>query len=176
MISEEYIMGLLKQFAASPEGKAEIKKQYRKEYDGGGGQAVERIMVAREAKQILHTFIKKHIPSIKLEDLVLSNPVMDEKGRTVLKISFRSGALRRESLDPDRYPEGIEDIVLHFTHGWNAKARIGGIWKHPDGKRGRKVWSRQTRKPGDFLKRAVNEFNRKHYCGYAYAELDEKYT
>ncbi len=175
MLSEEYIMSLVKKYAASPEGKAEIKKRYGREYDGSGGQALERVKIALDFKRLIFSYIKKHIRSIEFEDMITGSAEMDERGRTVVKISFRDGSLRRDSLVPEKYPDGVENILLHFTHGWNAKKRIRGVWRHPCKKRGRTVMSRKSRNPNAFLQKAVDEFNRSHYRGFCFAELDDRY-
>jgi hypothetical protein len=176
MISEEYILKLVKEYAASPEGRAAIKKQYGIELTDTHMTKAQMTAYARKMKQILYEHVHSEIKSISPEDIIIGEPVQDSSGQARINISFRQDALFRESLDPDEYPEGIEDIVLHFAHGWHAKKHIYGLWRRPSYNGGyyAQVRSRKDREPSPFLQNAVNEFN-SSANGCAVAELNEEY-
>lgn len=171
MISEAYINKLVKEWAKTPAGKAEIKKVTGKDYDEkfGLGKARE---YGRRMQRILFEKINPIIKSIQLTDIVVGEPTIDDDGQTRLLISFKEGSLHRESLDSSRYPDGLNNIVLLFAKGYHANGSIHGTWHKPSGDV--EVWSRRSREPNDFLYRAVADFNNMAN-GIAIAELDNKY-
>lgn len=171
MISESYIMKLVGNWAKTPEGKAEIKRVTGKEYDEkfGVGKARE---YGRKMQRILFEKINPIIKSIQLADIIVGEPVVGEDGQMQLTVSFRDGSLHRESLSPDKYPEGLNNIVLLFSKGYTARGRVHGVWHKQSGDV--ETWSRKSREPNDFLYRAVAEFNNVAK-GKAIAELEDKY-
>jgi len=174
MISEKHIMSLVKKFADSPEGKAAIKKNYGIEYDSAPLRNFKTKFkfYGERMKRILFLYVHSVIDSISLEDIVVGEPAMDENGNLTLKISFIEDALHRESLDPDAYPAGLDDVVLLFSCGLHAKRHTYGLWRRPSFNGGyyKQVISRKDRDPDDFLKNAVREFNTASE-GFAVASL-----
>jgi hypothetical protein len=176
MLSEKYIMGLLKKYASSPEGKKAIKDTYGIDYNPKKYTPQYFKKWGNKMKQILLKHINSVIPTISESDIIVNEPTVSEGGKYTLQISFNKDALFRPSLNPDRRDWtgrnitvknnqiGIEDIVIHFTYGWNARGSVYGEWH------GENVWSRRSRQPNDFLERAIDEFN-KNAKGVAVAEL-----
>ena len=174
MLSEEYIMKLCEQYAASPHGRTAIKEKYGIDYNPKDKGSVIAVY-GEKMRRILFEVVNQVIPSFLLEDIIIGQPVRDKAGRVSLKISFRSDALFRESLDPVMYG-GVDDIVLHFAYGWHAKGYVYGLWHRPGWNGGRlvQVRSRKDREPNRFLKHAVWEFN-EQAKGVAVAELEAPY-
>ncbi len=171
MLKESYLLELVKQYAATPEGRKQIKEKFGIDYDPKKDKRLSRadmLGVAEKMRVCLWQHIKRHIKSVALSDIIVEEPLSDENGGTTISLSFRPGAMFRPSLQPEKYPEGVENIVLHFTHGWSAKGYISGEW-HGD-----QVWSRRTRSGTPFMQEAVSEFNSK-MKGIAVAELSGDY-
>lgn len=171
MISSDYIMNSLKRWASTKRGKAVIKEKYGIDYDDKRNTALKKY--ANKMKEILYNHVHSVIKSIEPDDIVVGNFVVNKDGRLTVKISFREGSLHRESLRPDLYPEGLENIVLLFAHGYETKNPIYGVWKNSrsypaviEGKR--------SRAANNFLYDAVAEFNA--YGGkIAQAVLESEY-
>ena len=171
MLSDSYIIKLVKNWAKTPEGKAEIKKVTGEDYveEFTKSKAKE---YGRKMQRILFEKINPIIKSIQLTDIIVGEPTVDTDGYMRLYISFKDGSLHRDSLVPNRYPEGINNIVLLFTKGYHAQGSVHGTWHKPSGDI--ETWSRRSREPNDFLNRAVADFNN-IAKGIAMAKLDDKY-
>lgn len=173
MISEKHIMKKLKEYAKTDAGRAAIKKKYGIDYS-------ERINLepyrayGRQMKSILLEYIGGIIHSITEKDILVGEPNIDKKGNISLTISFHEGSLQRPSLYKKGYPDGVENIVLLFTHGYHAKNYVYGKWSYKRFSTHKPIRSRKDRKPNDFLQRAVEEFNR-FAKGHAIAVLNNIY-
>lgn len=166
MISTNTIMKLVKEYAKSPEGKAEIKRVYGVDYDENfTKQKADSIIKAM--KTILFKHVNTVINSIQLDDIVAGELTVED-GKAMARISFKEGSLHRESLIPEFHPEGIKDIVLLFETGYHASQSVHGLWHDKE------TYSRTDREPNSFLQDAVEEFNNK-YKGTAIARLDGVY-
>lgn len=171
MLDESYLLEKVKEYAASPEGRKRIKEQTGIDYDPSKDKSNwlnDMLVYAEQMRMILWRHINKSVKSVTKDDIIIETPVKDEKGVISISLSFRPGSMFRPSLDPEEYPEGIQNIVLHFTHGWSARRPIRGEWH------GTEVWSRVTRRGSSFMQDAVNEFNAKGN-GIATAELSADY-
>jgi len=171
MLSEKSIMKIVRAYAASPSGIKAIKDKYDIDYNSDmdiGKSLAKMRKVAESAKQILHRHVSSVIGSIDLNDIVICEPVVSKEGEVHITLSFREDALFRQSLQPQRFPHGVEDIVLHFSQGWNAKGAVFGSWHGSD------TWSQRAKLPNIFLYNAVLEIN-KTIKGTAIAELKEEY-
>lgn len=166
MVSEKYIMRIVKDYAKSPAGKAAIKETYGVEYS----ETLPRMKIkasSLEMKRILYSYIKAVIRSVSEDDIIIGEPFVNEVGRVCVKVSLREERMRRASLYDDKY-DGIDNIILLFSHGYSARDHVYGWWG------GNYVRSRRTREPNSFLDDAVSEFNNK-YTDFAFAVLDDKY-
>lgn len=104
--------------------------------------------------------------------IIIGKPMpVGNTGNFRIDISFDSESLRRQSLNPDAYPEGIADIISLFVHGYDAKGSVIGSWHGMDG-----TWSLRHRDANDFMTRAVNEFNESNSGdSFVTAVLTDKY-
>lgn len=173
MISEEYIMKLVKDYAKSPAGKAAIKKQTGITYTEKDPSAV-LMTYGEQMKNILYKNVNALIKSITLDDIVVQKPYQDKDGLWKLEVSFKEDSLHRESLDLENYSEGLNNIVLLFAKGYHARNHVYGFWVDKYGNHGN-VRSRKDREGSDFLIQAVNEFNNVYGKGMTRAELLGEY-
>lgn len=165
MLSEEYIVSLIKKYSETAEGKAEIAKRHKGKFYASIARAsskkrsvAEMNQIGEDMKSILYAHISKVIKSFKTED-ILVGPLERNGDQYSLSISFNEEALHRESLDPDAYPEGISNIIKLFINGYDARGAVHGVWKgHGD----EEIWSLRHRDPNDFMEKAVEEFNGKY--------------
>ena len=179
MFSEKEILSFIEQYSKTSEGKKEIQKHIKGEfipkYPTGRKNFVKSIeeakVIAEDMKQILFKHISAVINSFELDDIIVEAPFEGELSGFVIKVRFDSEALQRKSLRPDLYPDGLEDIVSLFVHGYDTDKTVYGIWEgHGD----TPIFSRKNREPNDFMKKAVDEFNGKHGL-VAKAELEPAY-
>lgn len=111
--------------------------------------------LADEMKMVLLAHLSDSLKSLTMSDFEEPEfKIVDEEA--VMTIRFRPDSVSRPSLDPEKYPNGIADIVVHLDHGWDAKRVTGGLWH------GEYHLSRQHSERQDFLQDAVDEFNRAH--------------
>ncbi len=102
--------------------------------------------------------------------IIIGKPVcVGKDGSYKIDISFDSSLLHRDSLYKEKYPEGINDIVSLFVHGYNAKNSVHGQW-HGD-----VIWSLRNRAPNNFIQKAVDEFNSMNSGKDATAKVGDDY-
>ena len=174
MLSEQYIMQRVREYAKTEAGKVAIRKKYGIEYSEGIDLSPYR-EYGRQMKDILYRHVNALIRSVASEDILVSEPKLDAKGSVSVMLSFREGSLRRDSLYKKGYPDGLENIVLLFAHGYQAGNHAYGVWKYGSFTSGRPIRSRTDREPNGFLKDAVDEFNRLA-DGAAMAVLTDEYS
>ena len=88
-------------------------------------------------------------------------------------VGFYTNDVKRPSLYPQRYPNGVKNIIKLFTTGYQAKKHVYGNWNSSHGVYNN-VRSTLRREPNPFLEDAVKEFNR-DYAGRAKARLLTEY-
>jgi hypothetical protein len=171
MLDETWLFEQVKKYAASPEGRKRIKEQTGIDYDPKKDKSISQtnmLSFAEKMRTILWRHINREIKSVSIDDIIIEPSSTNEKGEVTISLSFRPGSLFRPSLQPGKYPEGVQNILLHFTHGWSAKKSIRGEW-HGD-----EVWSRKLRTGSSFMQEAVEEFN-SQAKGMTIAELSGEY-
>lgn len=168
MISEKYIMNLVREYAKTPKGKAEIKRKYGVDYMGDEIDRNELIKYGERMKEILFTHVNRLIRSIRIDDIVVDPPVIDTKGRYTMNIRFKDGVLHRESLYSEGYPDGLGNVVLLFARGYHARDYVYGSGESNS------MRSKKDRAPNNFLYDAVSDFNTMAK-GIAVAQLSDKY-
>jgi len=171
MLEESWLLEQIKKYAASPEGRKQIKEKTGIDYDPKSDKSISQSNMQKYAEKmrtILWRRINKEVKSVSKDDILIEPPTTNDKGEVIITLSFRPGSMFRPSLQPDEYPEGVQNILLHFTHGWSARRRIRGEW------RGEKVWSRKFHCGSSFMQQAVDEFN-SSVKGVATAELSDEY-
>lgn len=178
MLSEDYIMNIIRAYAKTPHGKAQIKKKYGIDYKGEGeGKRMKKADLPKygeQMKQILYSHIHHLIKSITLEDIIVGAPTKDVDNQWKIDISFRTGALERDSLVPGKR---LNNIVILFTKGYHASKYAHGKWNiAAPGAEAKYVYvqSKKDREGNDFLQQAVNQFNAE-FGDIAKAELGEVY-
>ena len=168
MLSAKEIMDIVTQWAHTPAGRAEIKKQTGLDYSGKVNR-MDMKFYGELMKNRLFEHINPLIKSVQLDDIIVGNPTKTKDGKYSLTISFREGSMVRDSLIKG---EKLQNIVLLFTKGYTARNYAYGVWKKPSGNVF--VCSRIKRNPDSFLKTAVEEFN-KAAKGVAVAKLTDIY-
>lgn len=167
----------LKKWAKSPAGQKRIAEERAKKLKSGqkfgqvsGGMSIEQARkMGEEMRDILYANLPAGLKvSISTSDIIVSAPMVQKDGSILVELSFREEALERESLDPGKYPEGVDNIVRLFTHGYTAHGDVVGMWH------GHEQWNLLHRNPDPFMQNAVDEFNALH-GGAGVAELRDDY-
>ena len=159
MLGQDFLDEAIKKFITSPQGRKQIKEKIGLNYvpsgtgSGGVGTVAQAdvLALAEKAKRILYGHIISQVPGIMLHNIKVSRPIIGKDGMTTVTLSLVD--VERESLQPNRYWRGVEDIVLHFARGWNAKYQLRGNWH------GQNVGSRQWRDSHPFMQRAIKAIN-----------------
>jgi len=137
---------------------------------GQGNNAISRESVmekCRRMKELLYDETVKVIASIELEDIEIGPIKVDNDGNYVANIGFNRAAAHRDSLYSEKY-DGIDNIFVHLTHGWDAKDYVYGSW-HGDS-----VRSKLHADGNEFIERAVSRFN-EEMKGTAQVDIDPMY-
>lgn len=168
----------LADYLASPAGKKKVAEEKAKAFKSGltfgqpSGQVTSKQIALEAAERmkgiLLDHFADVNISGIHPEDIVIGSPRIDKDGNITVEINLNESAVQRDSLYPAEYPDGIENIVVHLTHGWDANGVVCGYWA----KAGHSVQSRQHFEGNPFMQKAVEDFNA---LGYGKAELNKKY-
>lgn len=173
------ITGKLNQYVKSAEGQKRIKDKINDIKRGNGGEGsfgsgsgitqagdfVPTYDQMQAAAKDLIAIIRRNAASSNLPESVMANvesfcdsPInIASDGSATISINMLDDA-HRESLDPERYSDGIDNIVAAFNAGINAKGSVFGEWKS----HGVKTWSKRHRSPARFMQNAVDEFNAKY--------------
>lgn len=173
MITEEYIIKVLKEYASTKAGQKKI-------YEATGITYIPSNLKPKlthygnEMKSILYNHIFPLIRSISRGDIIVGEPYQVSKEQWCIDISFAENSLERSSLYPEKYPNGVANIILLFSKGYTASNSVRGKWVTKYGNHGY-VRSKEHRDGNDFLNNAVDEFNAKYGKEIGKAILREKY-
>lgn len=81
--------------------------------------------------------------------------------------------LHRNSLYPEKYPEGVDNIIALFNNGYKADNYVYGVWQNHSAtaggrsdKEGAYIRSRLSRGGLSFMQRAVEDFNQSYGAKY----------
>ena len=162
----------LKQWAKSAQGKAKIQAAQQaaqksgKSFGSGGNPPS---FYAEELIRILKEEIANqgfdYGQYLYWTDMGYDSTV----GRYEIHVNFMHEMMDRESLYPEGYPEGVDNIAALMNTGYRAKDYVYGTM--PDGRRGRSLKER----PGAmFMQLAVSRFN-SLYGKNAIAEYSDDY-
>ncbi len=81
-----------------------------------------------------------------------SSSTVLENGCISIDLSFAPGAIHRKSLEPERFPKGVDNIVSLLTKGYTAHGDVVGMWHD------KMILNKLERDPEPFIQEAVNEF------------------
>ena len=190
-LSQAELEAVIEKVSRTHEGKAAIRGAMGKKTvkfvarfdDGSLNTKADRDKMklkAEEMKAVLFRHLtadtqtdgRRGLADFPKDAIIIGKPVaIGNTGDYRIDISFDADSLRRQSLSPDAYPEGITDIISLFVHGYNAKGSVVGSWHGEDN-----VWSLRHRDSNDFMARAVEEFNgNNNGDGFVQAILMDKY-
>lgn len=190
-LSQAELEAVIEKVSRTREGKAAISSAIGKKnakfvarFDDGSSKAKadrdKMNLKAEEMKEVLFRHLtvdtqtdgRRGLADFPKDAIIIGKPVaIGNTGDYRIDISFDADSLRRQSLSPDAYPEGITDIISLFVHGYNAKGSVVGSWHGEDN-----VWSLRHRDSNDFMARAVEEFNgNNNGDGFVQAVLMDKY-
>lgn len=190
-LSQAELEAVIEKVSRTREGKAAISSAIGKKnakfvarFDDGSSKAKtdrdKMNLKAEEMKEVLFRHLaadtqtdgRRGLADFPKDAIIIGKPVaIGNTGDYRIDISFDADSLRRQSLSPDAYPEGITDIISLFVHGYNAKGSVVGSWHGEDN-----VWSLRHRDSNDFMTRAVEEFNgNNNGDGFVQAILMDKY-
>lgn len=173
-LSQAELEAVIEKVSRTREGKTAISSAIGKKnakfvarFDDGSYKAKadrdKMNLKAEEMKEVLFRHLtvdtqtdgRRGLADFPKDAIIIGKPVaIGNTGDYRIDISFDADSLRRQSLSPDAYPEGITDIISLFVHGYNAKGSVVGSWHGEDN-----VWSLRHRDSNDFMARAVEEFN-----------------
>ena len=138
------------------EAKAKALKEGRVFGQQGASISKEDTIKAAEKQRefLLRRLEQVGLGTIAVEDIVIGEPTVDKSGNLSIEIWFDLESLFRPSLAPEKH-KGVENIVLHFTHGWDARGSVYGYWESAS----RDTWSRSYFAGDDFMQEAVDDFN-----------------
>ena len=94
----------------------------------------------------------------------------DTTGYYELHFNFDQESIQRESLCPEKYPDGAYDIVALLNHGYDANGQVYGYWEPA----GRVIGSLQSRE-GLFYIQAATETFEQLYGDTVRVSYNEKY-
>lgn len=179
-LSEGEIMARLRKWVSSPEGQKRIAEKVSFYRNGGdshvnstgktyGGSRIVTYDQMESAAEKFIEIVRTNAASAGLPPSVMAHIesfyaapiVINEDGSATIDISMADNP-HRDSLQPETYKRGADNIVALFNKGYNAKGSIYGLWES----RGEEVWSRKSREGLNFLQAAMNEFNANYGAKY----------
>ena len=171
IISYNSIHNKIEKWKKTQQGKNKIQAAQRKHISSYEGES-DRIV------HILLDIIQDHLPdsiksNIQLELSDISNPkYIDATNKFKIDITFPQEMLHRDSLYPQQYPQGVDNIIALLNNGINAKAHVYGWWNTAHAN----VVSVKDRDALHFIQDAIIEFNNQYGNTYkCFAIIDNKY-
>lgn len=177
MISESAIMGKIRKYASSAEGKARMQKKINTYIASGvsrseaGGSIISIREMNDLAKQMMR-FIQQAggaLPESVRNDLsgmTATSPA--QVGNNIYEVIISTPEVPRRSLliskgdGSNRYTgDGVYDIIGLFDSGYSTDGRVYGVWEGHEGL-GR-IGSRMSREGLHFLQGACDTFNRMYW-------------
>lgn len=157
LLSSGEINGAIMKLLQDKAVKKKIKEQYGVDVDGVQSQAEMDVAAENMVETLLRHMsqdVGDSLHAIDRNAIIVSKPKrVGKDGMYKIDISFNTAVLHRDSLYKEKYPNGIDDIVSLFVHGYNASNPVYGQWH------GSRVRSRTNRAPNSFMQNAINEFN-----------------
>ncbi len=108
--------------------------------------------------------------AIDINDIHIGKPTVLANGDIEVDLTFDRDAVHRDSLYPEKYPEGVDNIVRLFSVGYSTDQRVFGRWK------GENIPSALRLGGSAFMQQAVAEFNDKYTSNGTKATLDPSYN
>lgn len=154
------------------EAKKECAKTGR-QFGSGGLTSGNALAVAESMREILRGEVQ-NIRNVHgeafLDYILVGDPVLNSDGSYTVHVGFDRDKMHRDSVSTDpKWADGIENIALLFTTGYDAEWQISGKDRH-----GNWIKTLTHRDGDDFMQRAVDYFN-EVLAGQAVAFLDEQY-
>ncbi len=161
------IMGKVRAFNESPEGKRRIREcleKYRKEgrtVTEAGDKLVSEAKMREAAARFIQV-LRETARDIELPESVMSHfnsleysgPHEMPDGSRTIYVYFADD-LHRDSLQPDRYG-GVDNIIAVLNNGYDEHenmAKVWGVWH------GMRIHALTERTGLHFIQRAVDDFN-----------------
>lgn len=140
--------GLLQEILQSPYGQSIVK------------QLVDTMQkLIADLKVITYNHIHSVIASFEEASIIATPPqvdMVDGVPSISASIELSTAALHRDSMRPDLYPMGVDNIVILLARGYHARHAVRGVWHDAE------CLSRPNRPANDFIGRAVEDFKTKH--------------
>ena len=164
----------LQAWAASPEGQKKLLQAQKKAAKNGlafGNQGDQEKLAAYYKNQLID-ILRERISDAGFEfgdylEMTYSG-IDEDTGQLEIHNDFDPEKVHRPSLYPDKYPDGVSDIVDLMNRGYEADREAYGQWH------GGAVRSLRQRDALMFLQAAVRDFNTRN-AGKAEVILNEKY-
>lgn len=176
------IMGKVRAYANSPEGKARMKSYVNGQIASGktttdsGAQVVNLAEMegaaAALANMVISAAASSGVPgSVMAAVSSISSTAPYKVSDTGYRIDlFFTANLHRESLYSEGY-DGVHNIIALFNNGYMASNTVYGLWH------GKNIRSKIAREPLDFMQSAVSQFNASYGGTYhAVATLSGEYS
>lgn len=155
----------LKKWLANPKNakriekaKAEKLKAGQKFGQGSSGVSVEQAKVyAEKLRECIYGKMPSSLKAdstrpIELADILISQPKVLPDGSILITLSFAPDAIHRKSLEPERFPKGVDNIVSLLTKGYTAHGDVVGMWHD------KMILNKLERDPEPFIQQGVDAF------------------
>lgn len=102
----------------------------------------------------------------ELNDVEVGEPYHSAKGKNIWDIDINFfGDLTRDSLYPEKYPDGVDNIIALLNNGYFAHDSVYGLW------RGKQTKSLAKRLGSQFIQSAVNIFRTTYASQYNVVDI-----
>ena len=119
--------------------------------------------------EVLQNEIMRNPKLVNISELLLnlsySTPIKTGKNTYSIEVSFVNN-LAKESLYPQEYGDGIQNIAALFNNGYSAKSPVYGYWH------GNRIKSLETRNATNFIGNAIDSFMSLYSLEYGVLNID----
>lgn len=112
-------------------------------------------------------YANTYIHNLSASDLlnVISETTDKSTGKTILILRFNHSQTHRESLYPEGYPNGLDNIVALYNDGYNARSSVYGFIN------GNRVRSPKSMAGTNIIQHAIDSFNKTYMKDNVMAKL-----
>ena len=105
---------------------------FGKHINGAANEAEARVEL-NKVIDILESAVSRAVPGMYPPMFIITGPTVTVSGEYQFQLNFDPKDVHRDSLYPEGYPEGLNNIVLLYTRG--AGPWKNAVWNTADGKK-----------------------------------------
>lgn len=155
------VSSILAKIEASPSYKKKVEEAFVSKGTTGATHDQLQNIGSKFVMELRSNIISYGLGDVRgMDTFSVSEPEMVAPGKFEIGVSFADeAALRRDSLAPDLYPRGLDNVARIMNNGYHAKGHTYGVW---EGHTSHPIRSRKDFAGYRFMQQTANDFKRRY--------------